>query len=67
MRSIISRQNGTIIPMHLMNRNGVPDRSGPFRALIMSEYVASVSITIHSKLKKITNVGYRHMRGTSDK
>src|SRR6218665_2754478 len=28
-----SRRNGTLIPLHLTNRNGVPVRSGPFRAL----------------------------------
>src|SRR6218665_1993996 len=30
-----SRRNGTLIPLHLTNRNGVPVRSGPLRALIM--------------------------------
>src|SRR6218665_3373757 len=29
-----SRRNGTLIPLHLTNRNGVPVRSGPFRALL---------------------------------
>src|SRR6218665_407033 len=35
VRSSISLRNGTVMPFHFTNRNAVPVRSGPFRALIM--------------------------------
>src|SRR6218665_3626882 len=34
--SSIPRRNGTVTPIHFTNRNAVPVRSGPFRALIKS-------------------------------
>jgi len=33
VRSSIPRRNGTVTPIHFTNRNAVPVRSGPFRAL----------------------------------
>src|SRR6218665_3895038 len=33
VRSNILRRNGTVTPIHFTNRNAVPVRSGPFRAL----------------------------------
>jgi len=36
VRSNILRRNGTVTPIHFTNRNAVPVRSGPFRALLNS-------------------------------
>src|SRR6218665_3252932 len=36
VRSSIPRRNGTVTPIHFTNRNAVPVRSGPFRALFIS-------------------------------
>src|SRR6218665_523385 len=40
-----SRRIGTLIPLHLTNRNGVPVSSGPFRALrLAGEQLATCSV-----------------------
>jgi len=65
VRSNILRRNGTVTPIHFTNRNAVPVRSGPFRALLgtKSEYYEyyvkyiklpnTTVVTINSSFSKV--------------
>src|SRR6218665_109224 len=48
------RRNGTMLPMHFANRNGVPARSGPFRTLWVSPLLdESTTVSVQFCLQTI--------------